>query len=73
MEIRRRVIGALILAGRLALPGLLDAKPKPDPAAPPGPPLADLPPPPEGRFKDNGDGTVTDRWEGLTWAKADGR
>ncbi len=29
-------------------------------------------PRPEGvRFADNGDGTVTDRWEGLVWAKAD--
>jgi hypothetical protein len=30
-----------------------------------------LPRPDGPRFKDNGDGTVTDRWEGLTWAKAD--
>lgn len=31
-----------------------------------------LPRPTGPRFKDNGDGTITDRWEGLTWAKADG-
>lgn len=30
-----------------------------------------LPRPDGPRFKDNGDGTITDAWEGLTWAKAD--